>query len=120
MRRSNTGLMDIYGAKEQALNGYSYIITIYWRENKHVYLVKREGQRSWGAFALTDIGDEETHIKGNSINILEKVISLNVISNGLWQAYGIPNSDKTLLRKAIMEVITYGTVSENPFIIEKA
>jgi len=104
---------NVMNANQKAKSDCSYIAFVTWRETKHVYLIKREGQRSWGAFALTDIDDEMTHIKGNSTNILRKV--LDQACTGVWGIIEIPNKDKTVLRKCIMEAICYGTIGDVTF-----
>ena len=117
----NKNIQEVFngGAKAQASN--SYLVSIIWLNEKHVYLVKREGQRSWGAYALTDIQDDMTHIKGNSANVLSNVLSNH--SGGdvrPWKIWKVSNVAKADLRKAIMEVICYGTIEEVSFTIEKA
>lgn len=83
---------------------------------KDVFIVKREGERSWGAYALTDVPYDRIHIKGNSGTILSEVA---MQFGGGWNLYKISKIDKTTLRKAIMEAICYGTVKTTEFKIEK-
>lgn len=114
-------VMEIFNGSVKADGGHSYLVTLFNKEEKHVYLVKREGQRSWGGFALTDIDTHMTHIKGNSGNILKNVLDVHRsgADTEVWRIYKISDSGKILLRKAIMEAITYGTVGENSFDITK-
>ena len=112
--------IDINGVLiSKAKNGFSYLMIGKQEIEgvKHIYLVKKEGKRSWGGFALTNIDDEFCHIKGNSTTIMENVYSRLYFNLDI---YIISNNDKTTLRKAIMEVITYGTVNVHDFNIEKA
>lgn len=114
---NNLIISEIFNGSSKVINNHSYLVRVTWREETHIFLVKREGQRSWGAFALTDIEDEYCHIKGNSSTILENVLNLNIRGN--WRVWKISNTDKTHLRKCVMEVLTYGTVGDTAFEINK-
>ncbi len=90
---------------------YVYFVVGKMYGGTHSYIIRQVGQRSWAAFALSNVRMDLVHISGNSGSIVENVTSLFAES----EVYRVRADNDALTRKVIMELQIAGTIGKNNF-----
>jgi hypothetical protein len=82
--------------------------------DKKLYIIKQVGARSWDAFNMDGMSDNE-HIHSNRkdiIDVVQNTFNIDYIAE-------FNNHDKIRFRKSVMEFMAYGTIGVQVFNIEK-
>ncbi len=107
----NEGQLMQTSLNTKAFKGNVYFVVGKMYGATHSYIIRQVGQRSWGAFALSNVKMDLVHISGNSGSIVENVTSLFVESD----VYKVRADNDALTRKVIMELQIAGTIGKNNF-----
>ncbi len=107
----NEGQLILSELDAKTFKGNVYFIVGQMYGGTHSYIIRQVGQRSWGAFALSNVKMDLVHISGNSGSIVENVTSLFAES----EVYRVRTDNDALTRKVIMELQIAGTIGKNNF-----